>query len=168
MGRRVILLDTITHTAIDPALALLPSKMDTPQARVQMLAIGLQESRFMARVQKLNGGGRGPAHSFWQMERGGGVLGVLNHPASKFLAAEICAKRGVAPNSRDVWDAIEHDDILAAAFARLLLWTDSLRLPAVDDAAGGWNLYMRVWRPGRPHPETWNEFHKQARGQVIA
>jgi hypothetical protein len=102
------------------------------------------------------------------MERGGGVLGVLTHPASKFIAADICEKRDVAPNSQAVWDAIEHDDVLAAVFARLLLWADSLRLPAVDDAAGAWALYLRVWRPGRPNRASWDEFHAQASAQVVA
>lgn len=164
----MILLDTITRQAINPALALLPAKMDTPEARVMLLAIGQQESGFMARVQKLAGGGRGPAHGFWQMERGGGVLGVLTHPATKFIAAEICEKRGVAPNSQDVWDALEHDDVLAAVFARLLLWTDRLQLPAVGNVAGAWDLYLRTWRPGKPRLETWGECHAQARGQVVA
>ncbi len=165
-----MMLDTIIREAIDPALVLLPPKMDTPQARVMLLAIGLQESRFMFRFQKIAGRPyeKGPAKSFWQMERGGGVLGVLTHQASKFLAQEICEKRDVAANSQAVWDAIEHDDVLAAAFARLLLWADSLRLPAVDDAAGAWTLYLRVWRPGRPHRASWDKFHNQARGQVVA
>jgi hypothetical protein len=39
----VILLDTIIKTAIEPALALLPPKMDKPEARVILLAIGMQE-----------------------------------------------------------------------------------------------------------------------------
>jgi hypothetical protein len=159
----MILLDTITRKAIDPALALLPPRMDTPEARVMLLGIGLQESRFMFRFQI-----KGPAKSFWQMERGGGVLGVLTHPASKYIAPEICEARGVKPASHDVWAAIEEDDVLAAAFARLLLWTDPLRLPAVGNAAGAWDLYLRTWRPGKAHPETWDEVHAQACGQVVA
>lgn len=51
--------------------------------------------------------------------------------------------------------ALEHDDVLAAAFARLLLWTDPFRLPTKSDAAGGWDLYLRTWRPGKPHPARW-------------
>ena len=26
---------------------------------------------------------------------------------------------------------------------------------AVDDADGAWECYLRTWRPGKPHPETW-------------
>lgn len=166
----MILLDTILHESINPGLALLPVTMDTPEARVMLLAIGLQESRFMYRYQKLAGRPyeKGPARGFWQMERGGGVLGVLNHQSSKFLAREVCACRNVDPNTQDVWPALETDDILAAAFARLLLWTDRLQLPAIWNVAGAWDLYLRVWRPGKPHPETWGGFYAQAAGQVVA
>ncbi|WAI85851.1 MULTISPECIES: hypothetical protein [Achromobacter] len=150
-------LDAITHAAIVPALALLPSAMDTPQARVLLLAIGLQESRFQHRRQV-----GGPARGFWQFERSGGVRGVLMHPTSRENALRICAARRVAPASATVHAALETDDILAAAFARLLLWTDPLRLPAVGDADGAWALYLRTWRPGKPHPQTWPVLYAQA------
>lgn len=164
----MILLDAILHEAINPALALLPGPMDTKEARVQMLAIGMQESEFLKRCQVLPGGGRGPAHGFWQMERGGGVLGVLTHFASRFHAASICKARGVNPDSVAVWEALEKDDVLAAAFARLLLWTDGLRMPGINDADGAWALYARVWRPGKPHPEKWPANHAAARSQVLS
>ena len=164
-----ILLDTILHESINPALAMLPPKMDTPEARVQLLATGLQESRFMYRFQKIAGRPyvKGPAKSFYQMERGGGVLGVLTHPASKFHAKEVCAIRNVAADSNAVWGAIETDDILAACFARLLLFTDPMQLPACGNVAGAWQMYLDCWRPGKPHPDTWGEFHAQARSQVL-
>jgi len=150
-------LDAITHASIVPALALLPSAMDTPQARVLLLAIGLQESRFQHRRQI-----GGPARGFWQFERNGGVRGVLTHPASRDDALRICAARDVAPVSATVHATLETDDILAAAFARLLLWTDPLRLPAAGDADGAWALYLRTWRPGKPHPQTWPALYAQA------
>jgi len=150
-------LDAITHAAILPALALLPPAMNTPQARILMLAIGLQESRFQHRRQI-----GGPARGFWQFERKGGVRGVLTHPASREDALRICATRHVVPDSATVHTALETDDILAAAFARLLLWTDPLRLPDVGDADGAWALYLRTWRPGKPHPQTWPVLYAQA------
>lgn len=167
----VILLDTIIKTAIDPALALLPPKMDTPEARVMLLAIGLQESRFMFRFQKIAGRPyeKGPARSFWQMERGGGVIGVMTHHATNEYAHMLCGTRGVPFDSVLVHDCIETDDLLAAAFARLLLWADYKPLPALDASHDeAWDCYTRNWRPGKPHRETWDEFHSQARGQVIA
>ena len=100
------------------------------------------------RYQVLNGGGRGPARGLWQFERGGGVLGVLQHPQSRVHAQRVCDARGVEPDSRSVWERMETDDALACAFARLLIWTDQLVLPAATDAEGAWRLYLRTWRPG--------------------
>ncbi|WVM93520.1 hypothetical protein ULG90_06320 [Halopseudomonas pachastrellae] len=73
-------LDQIRRGPIAAALSLLPDRMASPEAEVQMLAIGLQESRFEHRHQI-----GGPAHSWWQMELGGGVRGVLTHPAVAIL-----------------------------------------------------------------------------------
>lgn len=154
-------LSEIIKTGIDPALALLPAKMDTPAARVMLLAIGLQESRFLHRRQI-----GGPACGFWQFEQGGGVRGVLTHAASAALARQVCEVRGVVPTSAAVYAQLESDDVLAATFARLLLWTDPARLPAVADSKGGWDLYARTWRPGKPHPQTWPALHAQAVAEV--
>ncbi len=157
-----MVLQTIIQTAINPALALLPTKMDTPAARVQLLAIGLQESRFLHRRQL----GNGPARGLWQFERTGGVRGVLTHPASRELAYRICGLHEVAPVAAAVHPALETDDVLAAAFARLLMWTDGWRLPAVGDVQGAWDMYIRTWRPGKPHPQTWGGLYAQAVAEV--
>lgn len=163
-------LKTILCTAINPALALLPAKMDTPAARVMLLAIGLQESRFEHRRQLAGNPPRptGPAKSFWQAEQGGGMVhGVRLHPATSAAAAHLYQARGVPAREAAIWDAIEHDDVLAAGLARLLLWSDPGRLPAVDDADAAWALYLRTWRPGKPHPETWQDFYLQAVAEVV-
>ena len=165
---------SIVEAAINPALALLPAAMDTPEARVMLLAIGLQESRFEHRYQVVQGrpGAKGPARGFWQFELGtrasrGGVWGVYLHQASRYWLSAVCAARGVAFEPRAVWERLEHDDVLAAAVARLLLFTDAQRLPASWDAVGAWDLYARrTWRPGRPHRHTWDAFHARAREQV--
>jgi hypothetical protein len=167
----MILLDTIIKTAIDPAMALLPPHMDSAEARVMLLAIGLQESRFMFRFQKLVGVPyqKGPARGFWQFERAGGVHGVMVHPLTEDLAQRVCIDRAVPFDSVLIHARLETDDILAAAFSRLLLWADRLPLPALDcPHEDAWQCYVRNWRPGKPHRETWDEFHAQARGQVMA
>lgn len=153
-------LNQVRRSIIDPALSLLPARMNSPQAMAMLLGIGLQESHFEYRRQL----GNGPARGLWQMERGGGVHGVLRHEASAKLAAGICAQRGVEPTDQAVWAALEHDDILAAALARLLLWTDPQPLPALSDTAGGWALYARVWRPGKPRPAEWPANYLKAAG----
>lgn len=147
----------INRAVLTPALELLPSRMDSIPARVMLLAIGLQESRLIHRRQI-----RGPARGLWQFERGGGVRGVLNHAASRDLAREVCEERRVRPTMDAVYVALEGDDILAACFARLLLWTDPTPLPPVPHAPAAWSLYLRTWRPGKPHRHTWEELYRQA------
>lgn len=147
-------LDPILRDAVGPALALLPATMDTPLARRHLLAITVQEADGTARFQRLAGGGKGPARGLWQMEEGGGVKGVLTHPASRDLARKVCEARGVLPTTSAVWQRLEFDDVLAAAFARLLIYTDPKPLPSDEQPA--WEMYRyRLWRPGKPHPEKW-------------
>ncbi|MGW9067010.1 hypothetical protein ACWGPO_23235 [Achromobacter animicus] len=144
-------LSEIIKTAIDPALVLLPAKMDTPEARIMLLAIGLQESLFLHRRQLVGNPPRpiGPAKSFWQAEQGGGMVhGVRLHVATSAAAAHLYQARGVPARDAAIWDAIENDDVLAAGLARLLLWSDRGRLPAVGDEQEAWYLYLRTWRPG--------------------
>lgn len=152
--------------AIDEALALLPARMDSPEARVMLLAIGLQESRFQHRRQVLIRNGElvpvGPARGYWQFERMGGCHGVVHHAASRYWMHSVCVARGVAFNATAIWNAIERDDVLAAAAARLLLFTDPRRLPDVGDERGAWNLYIRTWRPGQPHRQTWGRLYSEA------
>jgi hypothetical protein len=150
--------------SIDAGLALLPHQMASAQARVMLYAIGLQESRFTARRQLVGNPPRptGPAKGYWQFERLGGCRGVVSHPASRYWMHRVCVTQEVAFNATGIWNAIETNDILAAAAARLLLFTDPKKLPATGDAAGAWNLYIRTWRPGKPHRKTWDAFHQQA------
>ena len=139
----------VMRDAILPALHMLPAAMDSMPARVIMLAIAGQEADFRHRYQVLNTpGAKGPARGLWQFERGGGVTGVLNHKSSASHAKAFAQKRVGSTSPDAVWQALEHDDILAAIYARLLLWTDPKALPAVGDVEGAWNLYLRCWRPG--------------------
>lgn len=156
--------------AIDEAMSLLPEKMDSKEVRVMLVAIGLQESRFQHRRQLVGNPPRpvGPAKSYWQAERGGGMVhGVRTHPATEAIAASLYKARGVAPTNQAIWDAIENDDVLAAALARLLLWTDPYKLPAIGDVDAAWDLYTRTWRPGKPHRHTWNEMYTKALATLV-
>jgi len=157
----MVLSDVVDH-AIAPALAVLPAQMDSPEARVMLLAIGLQESRFTARQQI-----GGPARGFWQCEQGtaktrGGIWGFYLHPASRYWMSVLCRARGVAFDPVAIYSALDKDDVIAAGVARLGLFTDPKALPAVGDVEASWSLYLRVWRPGKPKPETWPALHAQA------
>lgn len=161
-------LTDVVKTAIEPALAILPSAMDTREARVMLLAIGLQESRFMLRRQV-----GGPARGFWQFEEGtkmsrGGVWGVYLHDSSRYWLDRLCASRGVLFQPDVIYRTLDTDDVLAAGVARLMLFTDPKRLPSVTDTDGAWALYLRTWRPGKPRRDSWNALHEQARIEVTS
>lgn len=161
-------LTNIVETALLPALTLLPHHLDTRPARVLLMAIGLQESRFEHRYQIVKGGGKGPARGFWQFERGtreskGGVLGVFLHRSSAELLRLLCRERDCNYDPLPIWERIESDDVLAAGLARLLLLTCPLPLPAIGDVEGAWTYYAkRTWLPGKPHRKTWDEFYANA------
>lgn len=161
----------IVRSAVDPALALLPKHLDSEKARVMLLAIGLQESRFEHRAQIVNGGGKGPARGFWQFEEGtrtsrGGVWGVYLHSQSTELLRLLCRDRDCAFEPRSIWAKLETDDVLAAGVARLLLWTDPKPLPAIGATELAWGYYLRTWRPGKPHPKTWPPLYARAVEEV--
>lgn len=155
------MIQNIQSFVFPAAFALLPGVMDTPSARAALLTIGLQESRFEHRAQV-----GGPAHGFWQFEKGG-VTGVLEHPVSRAYALQVCHELLYLATPAAVYTAIEHNDVLACCFARLLLWT----LPGVLAARGGgvdlaWQQYVESWRPGKPHRDSWGAYFEQAWGMV--
>lgn len=162
MSNEIIIRDTLKNIW-KPAMKLLPRSWDTREAAQMGLTIGLQESELKHRYQLVQGkpGAKGPARGLWQFERGGGVKGVLTHRASVALAKEIQAARGHGSGVDAAYEALEKDDIFAAAFARLLMYTDPYRLPELGQTTRAWNLYMRVWRPGKPHPDKWPGLYEE-------
>lgn len=146
----------LLNTGISPAMAELESigVRDSVEARRFLLAIALQESRLDHRRQVVAGGSEtGPAASFWQFEQGGGCKCVLTHPASSERMRKVCADYNVLPTPSGLWEAMRYNDIVAAAAARLLIFTLPKRLPKT--AEEGWQQYIDAWRPGRPHPSKW-------------
>ncbi len=145
-------LDFVIPNIIEPALGFLVPSMDSRAARAMLIAIGLQESGFDHRRQS-----GGPARGYWQFEQGGGVHGVLSHPATRPHAQLVLGMLDYPEQtSIDCYLAITHNDILAACFARLLLWTLRDPLPIEGEYDEAWQQYFLAWRPGKPHRETWN------------
>lgn len=147
------MIEHVLQFVLPAAYSLLPVGMQSPPASALLLAIGLQESRFLARRQSAGG----PARGFWQFERGG-VAGVMKHPATAaHLAGALRALRyeQAVGNPSLVGAAIEDNDTLAAVVARLLLFTLPDALPIRDTPALGWKQYLDAWRPGKPYPATW-------------
>lgn len=140
-----------------PGFRLLPGSMYSTEAVAMLLAIGAQESRFTHRAQVPVPHARG----FWQFERSG-VSGVLSHPASRTTAEQACSLMRYTSDVPTVYAAIQHNDALACAFARLALWRLPAPLCGPDDAEGAWSQYVEAWRPGKPHRHTWDDLYRQA------
>jgi len=143
---------------LDPGLAALAEQggpVVSDAARRFLLAVALQESgpKLDARYQNSPAGAPGPARGWWQFEQSGAVRGVLTHSASQRLARLMCDACTVVAGEAAVWRALEGHDLLASAFARLLLWTDPPPIPTTQPAA--WDCYMRLWRPGKPNQPAW-------------
>ena len=149
-------LKTALNIVVRPGLKFLPEKMRTSAAEVMLLSIAQQESRLRHRRQI-----RGPAHGFYQFENGGGIKGVLNHRSTKEHVDKVLSILEIQPG--EAYDAVIYNDILATVFARLLLWADARPLPKLNAGHDEtWASYISAWRPGKPHRETWDEFHAKA------
>lgn len=145
---------------VDPTLRWLEGygiKSDD-RARVGVLSIAGQESKFLFRHQ-IKGG---PATGLWQFEEGGGVKGVLNHDKTKTVAFSVCHSLLVSPFQGTVHRAMEQNDVLACAFARLLLYSDPRPLPAANEEEAWWDYYEHIWRPGKPRKKDWPDSFQAA------
>lgn len=146
--------------AITPAFSLLPQKMDTINARALLVAIALQESGLRHRTQQ--DGDDDPydlAVGWWQFERIG-VTGVQDHYATGEYAEGVSHVLGYP--RRHTHYVVAHNDVLAAAYARLLLWRLPDALPERAETRLAWEQYLAAWRPGRPHYSTWEEHYATA------
>jgi hypothetical protein len=146
---------------VEPGLSLLPGYMVNDQARVALMAIAGQESNWSARTQ----GNDGPARGYWQFEPAG-VAGVATHPNTMGLLAATLSTLDLAGTS--AYAAIQYNDPLACVIARLLLWSDPAALPAVEDASGCWDYYVRNWRPGKPDETRWTAAYATACSAVAS
>lgn len=156
----------MSFTAFGPiykaTAALLPANLDSPNAKAMLMAIAMQESRWDERRQI-----GGPARGFWQFELGG-IRGVLAHKASAPLIGSVLDRLDYDHKPETSYAAIEHNDVLAFAYARCLLWTLPGALPNRVEVDKGWDQYTDAWRPGKPYRKTWDAFYKQAWDLVMA
>lgn len=160
---------TLLVEVIDRALAQLDPRLTSDRARMWLLAFAVQETDLQTRHQYRGGPGR----SFWQFEEGtpktrAGCTGVLMHERTAEPMKAVCLTHGVRPTPRALYQALEHDDLLAAKAARFLLFADAPLLPGLDDRLGGWRCYIRTWNPGRRRPEKWPRSHAIAYQALLA
>lgn len=154
------MIELIVRAIVPTALTLLPPSMDSRAARAMLIAIGLQESRFQHRRQV----NFGPARGFWQFEKAG-VRGVMRHIDTRgHLEAALRELRyeSIIGKTAELHYTIEDNDVLAAVFARLLLWTVPGRLPQITEHDRAWEQYIEGWRPGKPHRNTWRALYDEA------
>lgn len=154
------MIEQIQRYVIPAAYDLLPASMASPAATAMLLAIGLQESKFKYRKQV-----GGPAKGFWQFEQGGGIAGVLRHPATSEHIRRVLRSQcysGMSDAPRACHQLVTDNDVIATCFARLLLWTVPGRLPNRNEPDYAWRCYVEGWRPGKPHRNTWNAYFASA------
>lgn len=137
---------------VEPTLAMMQTTMDIPltdRARVLVMTIAGQESAWRARRQI-----GGPARSYWQFERYGGVAELF--ATTPLQLKEVCGMLDIPYDPDTVYEAMAWNDTLGCTMGRLLLWQDPARLPEVGDKQTAWRYYLRNWRPGAPHEQTWS------------
>lgn len=156
------MIELVHRYVLPAAYEVLPPKMQSPEATALLLAIGLQESRFEQRRQQY-----GPARGLWQFEVGG-VRGVLEHPRTRvpIQKAIVALCYGTLIDEHELQPTLEHNDILAACFARCLLWALPGVLPLAGQTDEAWHTYVRTWRPGKPHRAGWNAYYREAWARV--
>lgn len=146
-----------------PALADLPPTLNAVEARLFMLAVAGQESSWRYRIQLPHG----PARSFWQIEAGGMLRGVLNGAHRTTLERYILTRYSIPNVDSVLFEALAWHDPLAYAVARLGLFMDPHRLPMIADEDDAWDTYLRVWRPGSPSRARWATVYPQALAVVV-
>ena len=146
-------------------VAVVPEVRMNDAARVGICAIAGQESGWQKRVQDDDG----PAHSFWQFERNGGVAGLMSNRKTGPFVKRMAASLGIKYNPMSVWAAMAtpNGDGMSFGMARLLLWSDPDPLPAPSDDDAWWGYYARNWRPGDPRPDAWPANIAAARGVIL-
>jgi hypothetical protein len=145
----------LQDSVLPGALALLPQRMDSVEARAELLTIALHESGLTARLQTP----KDVAHGFWQFEQGGGVTEVLTSPITRPLLLPICDLLLIDLTPGACWRAIVYQDVLACVFARLLLWLVPSALPLRTEPGKGYRQYLSAWKPNAhaasAHAKDW-------------
>ena len=154
-------LEWFSRWLIPTAFSLLPNRLGLPEAKALVTAICLQESALQNRKQIVipakgdNLPVYGAARGLAQFEPVA-CIEVMGHHATRDVAKSLLKTLlYTEATPTEVYAALEHNDILAVTFARLLLWRDPKKLPEQDESEVAWNYYLRNWRPGKPHEDKW-------------
>lgn len=140
---------------IPAALSICPLKMNTQEAKAFLYTIALQESKAQHRKQV-----KGTAHGLWQFELIA-VKDVMEQGRTRELAKDILEVLLYprAMSAEEIYDKIVDNDILACCIARLNILLIPAPLPKKGESNLAWGQYLARWKPGRPHPETWDNYY---------
>lgn len=157
--------DQFYQRIVKPTLQLMAEMPEinvavSDKASVLVMTIAGQEGNWQHRRQI-----GGPARSFWQFEKFGGVAELLQKTPKQLSA--ICAYLDIPYDMTTVFEAMAWNDTLSCAMGRLLVWQDPKSLPEIGDKDGSWAYYLRNWRPGAPHPAAWPALYDKAVAAVI-
>lgn len=152
LDRSEVLLEVVRPALKE--LGFLRAKLDSHLAELMLMAIGEQENDdWQHPVQIVKRGGKllyapNIARGWWQFERMGAVIGVMEHDATSSLARMVCKQHSIEFNSVDIHDALAWDQHFAAKMARLnLLWLPRA-LPGIGQVHEALDQYLETWRPG--------------------
>jgi hypothetical protein len=154
---------TLAYMAASPTIAVPRSK----NADVLLTTIAGQESHWEHRRQ-IGIGQYYPqkvgARGYWQFESTWAGPVALNDVmvSTKQQLETVCKLIDIPYDEYSLYEACAWNDTLACAMARLLLWIHPARLPAIGDKEAAWQYYLRQWRPGTPHRQTWDGYYDQA------
>ena len=159
---------TFDELYLSPALGwfatILPSVSVNRDVHVFLLAAAGQESGWRNVAQAGEGSfdrGLGP----FQMQENT-CADIMSNLATDAKTVIVCAKLGIVRTSAAVYAALLAHPNLATAFARLDLYADPSPVPDAAAVQGGWETYLRVWRPGDPRPADWITNHAAALAAV--
>ena len=144
----------LVHSA---AMALLPAHLTCAESKAMLIAIAMQSSQFSFRRELM-----GHDRSFWALGAQTHIKVVAEHELTRGPIAAVCDALCYDTSVFSAYMAVEHNDILACAYARLLLSLVPGKLPSRDQPQLGWDQYLAVWRPSHPRPEPWPVHFRRA------
>ena len=147
-------------TVIVPTLTEM--NRDSPEARLILLAISIQESA-LTHLEQVGG----PARSFWQ-EEPNGIKAVIQNQVVNRILFDYCQRHGISFDEPDIYAAVatEPGQPLACVVARCLLLADPHPLPAIGNEEAAWNCYEWNWRPGKPDRSRWTDSYQAAMAAI--
>lgn len=147
------------QSVIIPTLDLMDPILNSKEAQQYLLTIAQQESRLTFEDQMKFG----PARGLWQNEIEFVEDAVTR--GAKWLQP-VCAHLNLPMIPEEIWGQLDRNDMLACGVARVKLKLSSH--PLTMNRAYGWSrIYIPIWDPGIPRPDTWNGYWDAAYAVVF-